>query len=117
MHEATRLCDSQTSSSSAHSASISRRQRAGSSPNCRLIRSIIGGLKGPAGSRALSQVKWCRAKSWKSLWLHIFQNKESELNGVLLAISFPFVVPRANKIAAYKSSSFCVKFVSSHHIL
>ena len=60
MHETIRLWGNHTSSSSAHSASISRRHRAGSSPNCcrnplnhlRIQRTV--GLKGSLVGKVVS---------------------------------------------------------------
>ena len=54
MQAAMRLWVSHTSSSSTHSASISRRHRPGSSPIWVLILLIMLGFRGPFGARAFS---------------------------------------------------------------
>lgn len=71
MHEAMRLWGSHTSWSSAHSASISRCHRVGSSPIWVLIFCVMVGFSGPFGFRAFWMGMCEVLKSWKSLWLKI----------------------------------------------
>jgi len=59
--------------------------------------------------------KWCFALVCESFCGCTFlQKSESVLNGVLLATSLPFVVPRVYRRASYRSSSPWVKLTSSH---